>query len=198
MDTKIMNYASFRELLSGMADARPDAIAFLHGAGGRFTRVTWATFAADVETRAAELRETGKTCMAILADGSYACVVELFAANLAGMQVAMLDIAVPDKMLSQLLPYIDADTLYCANADRTAALSAYLAGPAVDGEGKILFFTSGTTSRSKAVVLTDASLMASAFGGSGTFPLSAGDVLMCVLPLAHVFGFVCGLLWPWL
>ena len=196
--TTIKQYAGFRDFLTSMAAERPDAIAILHGANNKFQRVTWAGFAADVEERAQQLRETDKTCIAILADGSYACIVELFAANLAGLQVAMLDVAVPDKMLAQLLPYVDADTLWCANEERAATLSAYLAGPATDGAGKILFFTSGTTSRAKAVTLTDASLMASAFGGSGTFPLAAGDVLLCVLPVGHVFGFVCGLLWPWL
>ena len=196
MTTQIKEYSGFRDFVYGMRDERPDAIAFLHGANDRFQRVTWAAFAADVDKRAAELKETGKTCMAILADGSYASVVEVFAANLAGLQVAMLDVAVPDKLLSQLLPYVDADCLWCPNEERIASLSGFLTGPVEDGAGKILFFTSGTTSRAKAVTLTDSSLMASAFGGSGTFPLAPGDVLLCVLPIAHVFGFVCGLLWP--
>ena len=198
MSTSIRQFASFKDLLDGMVAERPDAIAILHGAGGKFQRVTWAQFADDVAARVEQLRTTGKTCMAILADGSYACIAELFAANLAGMQVAMLDTAVPDAMLAQLLPYVDADCLWCANPERAEQLSAHLAGPATDGAGKILFFTSGTTSRAKAVTLTDASLMASAFGGSGTFPLAPADVLLCVLPVGHVFGFVCGLLWPWL
>ena len=198
MSKDIVKYEGFSDFLTKMAEQRPDAIAFLHGAGDVYQRVTWAGFVSDVETRAAELRASGKTCIAILADGSYTCIVELFAANIAGLQIAMLDTAVPDKMLAQLLPYVDADTLWCPKADRAAALSAYLGGGVTDGAGKILFFTSGTTSRAKAVVLTDASLMASAYGGSGTFPLDAGDVLLCVLPIAHVFGFVCGLLWPWL
>ena len=198
MSKDIVKYEGFSDFLTKMAEQRSDAIAFLHGADDTYHRVTWAGFAADVEARAAELRESGKTCIALLADGSYACIVELFAANIAGLQVAMLDTAVPDKMLAQLLPYVDADTLWCPKADRAAALSAYLGGGVTDGARKILFFTSGTTSRSKAVTLTDASLMASAYGGSGTFPLDAGDVLLCVLPIAHVFGFVCGLLWPWL
>jgi len=198
MTTEIVHYDGFKDFLDHMAEERAGAIAFVHGANDRYNRVTWADFAADVEARADELRASDKTCLAILADGSYDCIVEVFAANIAGLQIAMLDTAVPDKLLSQLLPYVDADCIWCANEERTQQLSAFLAGPAVDGAGKILFFTSGTTSRSKAVTLTDRSLMASAFGGSGTFPLQAGDVLLCVLPIAHVFGFVCGLLWPWL
>ncbi len=198
MTSKIVHYTGFKDLLDRMSAERGDAIAFLHGANDHYNRVTWTAFAQDVNERAEQLREGGKTCVAILADGSYACVVELFAANIAGLQVAMMDTAIPDKMLTQLLPYVDADMLWCPNEARAQELSAYLAGPAAEPERRILFFTSGTTSRSKAVTLTDETLMNSAFGGSATFPLTAGDVLLCVLPLAHVFGFVCGLLWPWL
>ena len=198
MSKEIVLYGGFKDFIDRMAAERPDAIAFLHGANDRYHRVTWEAFAADVYARAEQLREGGKTCVAILADGSYASAVEIFAANIAGMQIAMLDVAVPDKMLAQLLPYVDADALWCSNEKRAEELSAFLTGPAADPADKILFFTSGTTSRAKAVTLTSASLMASAYGGSGTFPLAAGDVLLCVLPLAHVFGFVCGLLWPWL
>ena len=63
------------------------------------------------------------------------------------------------------------------------------------GAHAVLFFTSGTTSSSKPVVLTDESLMSSAFNGSSLLPLSPDDTLLCLLPLSHVFGFVCGLLW---
>lgn len=198
MAHEITLYSGFEDFISRMAQDRPDALAFEHGAQGTFHRVTWSQFHDDVHERAEQLRTTGKTCEAILADGSYTCIVEVFAATIAGLQVAMLDTAIPDKMLSQLLPYVDADLLWCADDKRAAGLGGFLAGPAADPAGKILFFTSGTTSRAKAVTLTDASLMASAYGGSGTFPLKAGDVLLCVLPIGHVFGFVCGLLWPWL
>ena len=198
MTTQIVKYTGFKDFLDRMASERGSAIAVIHGANSRYTRVSWADFAADVYARVDELSASDKTCEALLADGSYACIVELFAANIAGLQIAMLDMGVPDKLLAQLLPYVDADSIWCPNPERAANLSAHLAGPAVDGAGKILFFTSGTTSRAKAVTLTDSTLMASAFGGSGTFLLKPGDVLLCVLPIAHVFGFVCGLLWPWL
>ena len=37
--------------------------------------------------------------------------------------------------------------------------------------------------------------MASAYNGGALLPLSPQDKLLCMLPLGHVFGFVCGLLW---
>ena len=61
----------------------------------------------------------------------------------------------------------------------------------------ILFFTSGTTSSSKAVILDEEKLCSAAYNGGYCLPLNEDDRLFeCSLPLSHVFGFVCALLWP--
>ena len=99
--------------------------------------------------------------------------------------------------MEPLLRAVDADCVWAANSARQAQLEQLLdpdAKPAC-GAHALLFFTSGTTSSSKAVVLTDESLRASAFNGASLMPLSPDDTLLCALPLSHVFGFVCGLLW---
>ncbi len=62
-------------------------------------------------------------------------------------------------------------------------------------EGRILFYTSGTTSRSKAVILTTEKLLASAWSGQNMLPCKEGDTILSILPLSHVFGFVCSFLW---
>ena len=162
----LVNYRGFKEFLEGMAADRPHAIMLLCERAGKMCRITWRDFADDVAARVEELKAEDKSCTAILCDGSYECVREIFAANIAGLQIAMLDAAVNDMMLGQLLPYVDADTLWCTNPERAKTLSNALVGTKVDGAGRILFFTSGTTSRQKAVTLTDSSLMAAAFNGS--------------------------------
>jgi long-subunit acyl-CoA synthetase (AMP-forming) len=63
------------------------------------------------------------------------------------------------------------------------------------GEGELLFFTSGTTSRSKIVRLTSQTFCASAWSGQSMLACGEGDVLLSVLPISHVFGFVCSMLW---
>ena len=63
-------------------------------------------------------------------------------------------------------------------------------------ENDILFFTSGTTSKAKAVVLTEESLCSAAYNGGSMLLLRPEDRFLSVLPLSHVFGFVCALLWP--
>lgn len=185
-----MRFDSFQHMLSHWAKASPDAPALRFGQ----TEYTYEKLLAAVTRRAQTLQDAGKTCLGVLTDGSLDCVVEIFAANLAGMQVVLLDASLPDGALIPLLRYTDADTLW-GDPDLCGEVSAGLTDGVEDGAGKLLFFTSGTTERSKAVVLTDRSLCSSAWNGSAMLPLSPGDTLMCMLPLCHVFGFVCGLLW---
>lgn len=185
-----MRLDHFADLLAYWAGEAPGACALRYGEN----HCTYAQLWELVNERADELRCGGKTCMGILADGSFDCVVTIFAANLAGLQIVMLDENAPEEQLRQLLIYADVDTLW-GDADLVEELSGALTGGVRDGAGRILFFTSGTTERSRAVVLTDRSLCQSAWNGSAMLPLSREDTLLCMLPLGHVFGFVCGLLW---
>jgi long-subunit acyl-CoA synthetase (AMP-forming) len=106
----------------------------------------------------------------------------------------MLDMWLPVQVLRGLLQYADVDCLW-GDPELCEELSPALSSGVRDGAGKLLFFTSGTTERSKAVVLTDHSLCQSAWNGGEKLPLRPEDRLLCILPLGHVFGFVCGLLW---
>ncbi len=189
-----MRYLSFSEMLRWYTDRTPDAPAFCWEQDGTVRTIGYASLYETVKRRAQELKETGKTCLGLFADGSLPCVIELFAAVRAGMQVVMLDRSVPVPILRGLLPYTDVDLLWGDEA-LCARLAPNLAAGVENGAGKVLFFTSGTTQRPKAVVLTEKKLCASAYNGSELLPLTAGDRLLCALPLGHVFGFVCGMLW---
>ena len=185
-----MRFEGFEHLLSHYAKLTPDAPALRY----ENRALSYSSLYDAVIRRSSELRDTGKTCIGILSDGSIDCVVEIFSANLAGMQIVMLDASLDTAMLMQLVRYTDIDMLW-GDEDLTEELLPALTGGVKDGEGRMLFFTSGTTARSKAVVLTDHSLCQSAWNGSAKLPLSPEDTLLCLLPLGHVFGFVCGLLW---
>ena len=185
-----MRFQGFEELLRHWAEKTPDAPALRYNG----KTLSFAQVREAILVRAEELRGSGKTCLGLLSDGSMDAVIELFAANLAGLQIVMLDENAPSVLLRQLLAYTDIDTLW-GDVDLVEELSPWLTRGVKDGAGRILFFTSGTTERAKAVVLTDHSLCQSAFNGSSKLPLSPSDTLLCLLPLGHVFGFVCGLLW---
>lgn len=185
-----MRYDHFEDMLRHWAETTPDAPALRYGA----RTVSFSQLFETVQQRAALLRKSHKTCLGLLSDGSLDCVTELFAANIAGMQIVMLDENAPSVLLRQLIQYTDVDLLW-GDEDLVEELSPALTQGVKDGSGKILFFTSGTTERAKAVVLTDHSLCQSAYNGSAKLPLAPEDTLLCLLPLGHVFGFVCGLLW---
>ena len=185
-----MRFDSFEHLLSHFALSTPDAPALRYEA----TTLSFAALFQTVQKRAEELRRSGKSCLGVLCDGSLENVIEIFAASLAGLQIVLLDASLEADVLKTLIRYTDVDLLW-GDEELCDELSLALMAGVKDGRGKILFFTSGTTERAKAVVLTDRSLCQSAWNGSAKLPLSPDDTLLCLLPLGHVFGFVCGLLW---
>lgn len=185
-----MRFDSFEDILSYWASQSPDQTALRY----EHADCSYHELLARVRKRAEELKKCGKTCLGLLSDGSLGCVIELFAANIAGLQVVLLDESAPESVLRGLIAYTDIDLLW-GDEELCTELRGNLTQGVTDGERKILFFTSGTTERAKAVVLTDHSLCQSAYNGSAMLPLQPEDRLLCMLPLGHVFGFVCGLLW---
>ena len=189
-----MRFSGFRHLLEYMADHHPDDTAFIYEENG-ICRMTYGEFYVAVLLRSQQLQTSGKTCIAIFADGTLASVIKIFAAVIGGLQTVLIDPSTPMEFVPQLIQYADCDTVY-GRPEHIEACTPYLTNGIFDGSSRILFFTSGTTSRSKAVVLSDYSLMQSAWNGSQMLPLKEGDLLLSLLPHAHVFGFVCTLLWP--
>ena len=188
-----MRFSGFEHMLSYWAEKTPDRPALIYDDGGKKI-LTFSQLYSAVGKKAKLLKAEGKSCIGIISDGSADCVLTMFAANLAGLQAVMLDASAPEELLRQLIGYTDIDTLW-GEDELVDELTPFLSAGVSGGKGKMLFFTSGTTSRAKAVVLTDKSLCQSAYNGGAKLPLTPEDVLLCILPLGHVFGMVCGLLW---
>ena len=189
-----MRYSGFQMLLEDRARQTPEAPALAYAQHGERTVCSFAELRQRVQVRAETLRGEDKRAYGILADGSFDCVIEIFAAVLAGRRTVLLSENAAEETLIEQIREAELDALW-GDPDLVEALEPALCDSAEGGEGRILFFTSGTTSRAKAVVLTDASLMNSAYNGGALLPLLKDDTLLCMLPLDHVFGFVCGLLW---
>ena len=189
-----MRFTGFYELLFYWAENTPDAPALRYEANGAVRTCTYAQLYRQVSRRTAYLCKEAKRAYGILADGSFDCVIEIFASVLAGRRTVLLNETAADEVLLDQVKNAELDSLW-GDSDLKETLSPALVETAEGGTGKVLFFTSGTTSRAKAVVLTDASLMNSAYNGGALLPLQPCDTLLCMLPLDHVFGFVCGLLW---
>ena len=190
-------FEGFADLLATRTGDDPEATCLLVEDGGQARAVTWRAFGDRVAARARELAATGVACEALIATGGIDCLAEAFACVIAGLQCALIDPFETDEEARLLLAACDADALWAPKRRRAALEGALRSGatPERVKPRQILFFTSGTTARAKAVALTDASLMASAWRGASMLPLSEGDRLLAALPLSHVFGFVCGVLW---
>ena len=220
----MIRYSGFEHLLRDQSERQPEAPALAFSEqDGKIETLTYLQLYKQVTVRCEELRREKGRCLGILCDTSPACILTILAAPLSGKQTVLLDANAPDELLQDQIRYTDIDCLWgdeelieeltdetplpspgrfsetgsCGSSGcsgKTAAQGAAdrLAGPA---PGNILFFTSGTTDACKAVVLTDRSLMSSAWNGSSMLPLGQEDTLLCCLPLNHVFGFVCSLLW---
>ena len=189
-----MRFSGFEVLLSCFAQRTPDRPALLYERGGEMIVCTFAQLQERVAERARQLGREPGLCHGILCDGSFDCVIEIFAAVLCGKRLVLLSENASDSTLMDMVKEADVSSLW-GDPELVDVLSPALNPQAEGGAGRMLFFTSGTTDRSKAVVLTSASLMSSAYNGSALLPLSPEDRLLCMLPLDHVFGFVCGLLW---
>lgn len=188
-----MRYQNFADMLQRISQEVPEKPVFFYDDNG-LKSISWSSFYQAVQKESSLLQASHHTCIGILSENTPACMTEIFAANLAGLQIVMLDAAAPAALLIKQIQATDVDMLW-GNELRQKELMPSLGKGCTDGRGRILFFTSGTTSSAKAVVLTDASLMQSAWNGGNALPLKNYDVLLDVLPLHHVFGFVCGLLW---
>ncbi len=189
-----MRFNSFTELLGYWAAESPDAPALVYEKQGKKETLSFAGLREAVLRDAEKKKAETWTRLGIFSEGSPEEVICLFGAMAAGRSVTLLDGNAPEEALREQILATDTDALW-GDPELTELLSPAEGDPSYALPGEILFFTSGTTSSAKAVVLTEQSLCSSAWNGSALLPLAPEDRLLCVLPLNHVFGFVCGLLW---
>ena len=93
-----MRFDSFEHLLRHFAETSPAAPAL------RYEKETlsFSQLLERVLARAEELKGEGKTCLGLLCDGSLDNVIEIFAANLAGLQLVLLDASLEVEILKTL------------------------------------------------------------------------------------------------
>ena len=125
----MIRYKDFEDLINRMAASFPQRTALVYSPlGGEEVRTaTWSELAGLVRARAEELVEQGRACEAILADGSIGCVIEVFAAVQAGLQVALVDPLMPNEVMQPLLHSVDADCAWSSNPARQEQIERTLA-----------------------------------------------------------------------
>ncbi|MBO7703334.1 MAG: acyl--CoA ligase [Solobacterium sp.] len=155
--------------------------------------LTYQALKEKVDARAEELRASPAHCTGLYGSPSFEWVIDFFASSIAGKRTVLLDVSLPRDSVQALIDGYEIDTVLPSNA-------GFRTSPIPEGEiecgGDVLLFTSGTTSMNKAVVLSQKALAYSAWNGQEMLPCGPGEVIVSMLPLSHVFGLVCTLIWP--
>jgi long-subunit acyl-CoA synthetase (AMP-forming) len=178
-------FSSFKELVSDFQ--KRDLIALRYADDeDNLHDITYAALAEMIFAETERIKAGHSDVEVVRDEQSPETIVSIFAHVMAGCDIIIADPMVPDDAVSK------------ADAAATAAKAARAekdgeASPG--GEGELLFFTSGTTSRSKIVRLTSQSFCTSAWSGQSMLACGEGDIIHSILPLSHVFGFVCSMLW---
>lgn len=136
-----------------------------------------------------------KKCVGILCDGSIDSIIAMMAYIHHKITIVLLNPRDDINLIQEEISTVGVDYVI-GPEDLTNSLRLPPEAGNVP-QGKILFFTSGTTSKARAVILTEEKLCAATYSGSCCLNLSNDDKLLSCLPLSHVFGFVCAWLWPW-
>lgn len=172
-------YSTFIELTHAFAEREGTALEYLNE-DGSVGSISYRELSARILDRVGAYEGKGPGTDYVYCRPDPDSVVEIFAAVYAKRCIIMADPMMPEKVLEEAVAGADK---FVINVTEQR------------GDGEMLFFTSGTTSRSKAVRLTSKSLCCSAWSGQCMLECGPSDRILCVLPLSHVFGFVCSLLW---
>jgi long-subunit acyl-CoA synthetase (AMP-forming) len=185
-----MQIKRYKTFLGMLTDQEPNNTALIFSDGKFKKELTYSELIEKINNT----KIKDKTCFGVFPDGSIDTLISIFALAKNHKQIVLLNPYDSEANLISQIEKSDVDYLI-GNGPYLHELSTHLTKGLKENSDKILFFTSGTTSSNKAVVLTEQSLCASSYNGSALLPLKQEDLLLGLLPLNHVYGFVCSLLW---
>lgn len=187
MTDKLKRYGSFHELLENQ---RQNDIALLYDDNNTIQSLTYGELIQRIDDYPIE----NKNSIGILCENNIDTIISVFAYAKSKKQIVLLNPMDDIDVLIRQIRATDVDLLL-GRKELVESLKENLTENDIKANGNILFFTSGTTSNNKAVILTEVSLCSSCYNGGYLLSLKKEDTLLSVLPLSHVFGFVCSLLW---
>ncbi len=181
----------FTDIIEQGRQKWPDRPAIRSFRSGGMETVTYGQLYDLVMNRSEELKEDRCVCCGLYGPASIAWIVDFFAAAIAGKRTVLLDPQLPEDAVLRMIQEYRIDRILPDRHDLPTA------EPLRDAYGGcVLLFTSGTTSSNKAVVLSQKALSFSAWNGQQMLACNENDTIVSLLPLNHVFGLVCTLLWP--
>jgi long-subunit acyl-CoA synthetase (AMP-forming) len=194
-----MKYSSFAEMTADLKANYSSFAAVAYEKDGKTAEMNYGDFIALVEKERDRFASADCSCVGIPCYPCPAMLADILAASMASKRVVLIDVSQPSERIAKMIESTDVDYL-CSYGDTFAAkYRTFLAIPRpseLTGEGPLLFFTSGTTGFSRAAVVSSRALCFSAWNGQQMLPCCSDDRILSIVPIAHVFGFVCSFLWP--
>ena len=182
-------FSSFEELVNDFTVREGTALLFADEDDVKHS-LSWKDLADMIMSGARDIKASCTSVEVVRDEQTPESLADIFAHVIAGCDIILADPSIPEAYTEGARAAAEA-----AKAARERARDGRGRLTGAKGEGEILFFTSGTTSRSKIVRLTSQSLCTSAWSGQSMLACGEDDIILSVLPLSHVFGFVCSMLW---
>lgn len=182
-------YLSFEELVNDFA--KRDGTAIRWGdMDGNTSEVSYKELSEMIISESFHVKAECSSVEVVRYEQNVESLVDIFAHVIAGCDVIIADPRVPEGFNELAVEAAEA-----AKQAREQQRDKHGRITGRQGEGELLFFTSGTTNSSKVVRLTSRSLCTSAWSGQSMLACGEGDVILSNLSLSHAYGFVCSMLW---
>ena len=197
-----MRYSSLIDLLKDKARLHGSKIALIFDYdGGKGKEIlTYSELLTQVNMQVDNMKKQPFSCVGIKMHASPQWIITALAAAIAGKQTVLMDPDVSQEKAKLMAEATDVEVIYTEKGSQVTQLGDNILytknSPIIQYPGDFLFFTSGTTGANKAVVVSQEAVLSSAWKGNIMMECKEEDVLLSVLPLNHIFGFVCALLWP--
>ena len=189
-----MKYESLEEIIEQGKQNYGDAAAVhFFDSSNRLHAVSYAQLYDRVMERVEQLKEANCTCVGIYGPASVEWITDFFAAPIAGKRTVLLDPSLSREATQKRITDLEIEAILPSNVGFVTVREETASKEAC---GEVLLFSSGTTAADKAVVLSQKALAYSAWNGQQMLPCGQEDVIVAMLPLNHVFGLVCTVLWP--
>ena len=209
-------YHTFAEMLSDQNQKNPDKVAIITSEYEEQITITYHELYQRIMELADRYRRENCSCVGLYANASVDWIITMFASVIAGKRTVLFDVLFQPEQMLELVRFCGVDSLYAIDHEGRQVFGDYIdeiraarirehgeegatygqAPEEIEDAGKLLFFTSGTTSRNKAVVLSQEALLYAAWGGQQTAQGTSDDLVLSMLPMWHVFGFATGIIWP--
>ena len=197
-------YRTFSEMLSDQNKKNPDHVAVITSEYEEKITITYHELYMRVMELASRYRRENCSCVGIYANASAQWIITMYAAVLAGKRTVLFDVLFPPEEMLELAKFCGVDSLYAPNQEGRKIFGDYMSelraaqiqeNPNADIDtvplsppseieegGKLLFFTSGTSSENKPVVLSQEALLIDAWGGQQTAQGTSDDLILSMLP----------------